>query len=263
MSSLEAPPTVLTEIADGVATVTLNRPERLNALTPQMRIQYMDTLRRLDSDPNVRVVVVTGAGRGFCSGADTGVLAAGGEAIAPFAAAPDQLPTKALELSKPLVAAVSGPVAGIGLALMLAADVRFVAEDATISAAFARLGLVAEYGVGWLLPRVIGMGRAAELLLSGRTFTGREAAEMGLASAATDAASVLPRARDWAIQVAASCAPWSLRQIKRQLYMDSTSPISEATAQAVELMRQSLARPDLAEALQARKEKRPARFRAD
>lgn len=254
---------VLTEVADGVATVTLNRPDRLNALTPHMRVLYMQTLQRLDNDPAVRVMVVTGAGRGFCSGADMGVLAAGGDELASFAAAPEQFPTRALELTKPLVAAVNGPVAGIGFAVMLAADVRFVAEDATISTTFARLGLVAEYGVGWLLPRVVGMGRAAEILLSGRTFTGREAAEMGLATLATDTALVLPRAREWAVQVASSCAPWSLRQMKRQLYADALLPVSDAAARAGELMLESLARPDLPEALLARQQQRLPRFRAD
>jgi enoyl-CoA hydratase/carnithine racemase len=168
---------VLVDVSSGVATVTLNRPERLNALTPAMRVQYIGALRRLDADPSVRVVVVTGAGRGFCSGADTGVLASGGESLTSFAADPANLPTMALGMKKPLVAAINGAVAGIGFSIMLAADVRFVAADAKISSTFARLGLVAEYGSGWLLPRIIGMGRAAEILLSGRTFDGREAVE--------------------------------------------------------------------------------------
>jgi enoyl-CoA hydratase/carnithine racemase len=252
--------TVLVEITDAVATVTLNRPERLNALTPQMRVAYMDMLRKLDRDPEVRVIVVTGAGRGFCSGADTSVLTAGNDGLAAYAARPENVPTMALELRKPLVAAVNGAVAGIGFAIMLAADVRFVARDAKISSTFARLGLVAEYGSAWMLPRIIGMGRAAEILLSGRSFDGVEAERLGLAVEAVDADQVLARAQDWAHQVARSCAPWSLEQMKRQLYHDSVLPSGEAVVRSLELMLESFDRPDLGEALRARAEKRPPRF---
>jgi enoyl-CoA hydratase/carnithine racemase len=252
--------TIKIDRGEGIATVTLNRPERLNALTPEMRALYTDTLRILDKEPEVRVIVVTGSGRGFCSGADTGVLQGDRARITTAPARPEDLPTMALSLGKPLVAAVNGAVAGVGFALMLAADVRFVATTAKISTTFARLGLVAEYGTAWLLPRVVGMGRAAELLLSGRTIDGREAADIGLAAEALDADAVLPRAQEWARDVAASCAPWSLRQMKRQLYGDAVLPWDEAVGRSVELMRESLARPDLSEALQARAAKRPPRF---
>jgi enoyl-CoA hydratase/carnithine racemase len=242
---------VLVDVSSGVATVTLNRPERLNALTPAMRVQYIGALRRLDADPSVRVVVVTGAGRGFCSGADTGVLASGGESLTSFAADPANLPTMALGMKKPLVAAING------------ADVRFVAADAKISSTFARLGLVAEYGSGWLLPRIIGMGRAAEILLSGRTFDGREAVELGLAVEALDAGETLARAQKWATEVAASCAPWALSQMKQQLYMDAVLSVQEATTRSVDLMVESFSRPELAEALAARAAKRAPQFPSD
>lgn len=254
--------TVLVEVNGAVATVTLNRPERRNALTPAMRIGYIERLRKLDADANVRVVVVTGAGPGFCSGADTGVLAEGGTSLSGFAADPDYLPTMALDMRKPLVAAVNGGVAGIGFAIMLAADVRFVAREARISTSFARLGLVAEYGTAWLLPRVVGMARAAELLLSGRTIDGAEAAEIGLASESLAADQVLGRAQAWAHEVAGSCAPWALQQMKRQLYRDSVLPVEEAVRTSVELMLESFTRSELAEALSARRDKRPPRFPA-
>jgi enoyl-CoA hydratase/carnithine racemase len=254
--------TVLVDVDGAVATVTLNRPERRNALTPAMRRLYMDTLRALDADERVRVVVVTGAGSGFCSGADTGVLAAGGDGLSAYAGDPAYLPTIALRLRKPIVAAVNGAVAGIGFALMLAADVRFVARDAKISTSFARLGLVAEYGIAWMLPRIVGMGRAAEILLSGRALDGVEAERIGLATEAVDAADVVPSAQAWAKLVAESCAPWSLQQMKTQLYTDVLLSADEASGRSVDLMLDSFTRGELTEALAARAEKRPAQFPA-
>src|SRR3954447_9121719 len=171
--------TILVERADGVATITLNRPDRLNALTPEMQQGYVDALTELDHDTDVRVIVVTGAGRGFCSGADLGALADIGQVIAEKPDA-SKLPTVALHIRKPIVAAVNGPVAGIGFALMLATDVRFIAAEARVSTTFARLGLVAEYGLSWLLPRVVGAGRAVELLMSGRIIDSDEALRIGL-----------------------------------------------------------------------------------
>jgi enoyl-CoA hydratase/carnithine racemase len=263
MVGSEPDETIKVDRAAGVATVTLNRPERLNALTPEMRALYIDTLRMLDKEPDVRVIVVTGSGRGFCAGADTSVLQGDRGGLAGYAAEPENLPTMALGMAKPLVAAVNGAVAGVGFAIMLVADVRFVATTAKISTTFARLGLVAEYGTGWLLPRVVGMGRAAELLLSGRTLDGREAVDIGLAVEALEAGAVLPRAQAWAREVAASCAPWSLKQMKRQLYSDSGLPSDEAVRRSVELMLESFTRPDLSEALQARAANRPPRFAAE
>ena len=137
---------ILVDRADGVATITLNRPDKLNALTPEMQQRYVEALTELDHDADVRVIVVTGAGRGFCSGADLGNLADLGAVLAEMPDA-SKLPTAALEIRKPIVAAVNGPVAGIGFALMLTTDVRFLAADARVSTTFARLGLVAEYGL--------------------------------------------------------------------------------------------------------------------
>ena len=170
---------VLVQRDGGVALVTLNRPDKLNALTPQMQLRYVELLRELDADPQVRVVVVTGAGRGFCSGADVAALA-DTEKLLSFAPDVEQLPTVALGVRKPVVAAVNGPVAGIGFALMLACDVRFVAAQARIGTTFSRLGLVAEYGTSWLLPRIVGTSRALELLLSGRAVDADEALRIGL-----------------------------------------------------------------------------------
>ena len=244
----------------GVATVTLNRPDKLNAVTPEMQIRYVEALRDLDADQDVRAVVVTGAGRGFCSGADLSVLLGGGDELRKYAPSPDKLPTVALDLHKPVVAAVNGPVAGIGFAFMLACDVRFVAADATLTTSFARLGLVAEYGLAWLLPRVVGTARAAEILLSGRTLSAEEAVRIGLAHEVTAAGQALARAQTWARDVAEHCSPRSLAVIKEQVYADPDLPREAALQRAIDLMLQSFGWPDLGEALRARSEKRPPRF---
>src|SRR3954447_11899632 len=200
--------TILVERADGVATITLNRPDKLNALTPEMQQSYVDALTELDHDTDVRVIVVTGAGRGFCSGADLTALADIGDVIAQKPDA-SKLPTVALDIRKPIVAAVNGPVAGIGFALMLATDVRFLAAEARVSTTFARLGLVAEYGLSWLLPRVVGTGRALELLMSGRMVDADEALRIGLVTEVVESRPVLDRAQEWAHEVAVHCSPRS------------------------------------------------------
>src|SRR5438270_13726105 len=174
-----------------------------------MQVRYVEALQALDEDPDVRVVVVTGAGRGFCSGADLGELADISSALR-SAPDPSRLPTAALKTRKPLVAAVNGPVAGIGFALMLSTDVRFIAADAKVSTTFARLGLVAEYGLSWLLPRVIGTGNAIELLMSGRIIDAAEALPIRRVKEVVREGPVLDPALAWAREGAANCSPRSL-----------------------------------------------------
>ena len=242
-----------------VAVVTLNRPGKLNALTPQMQRRYSDVLRELDASPGVRVVVVTGAGRGFCSGADLGSLT-DPERLRSYAPDPEALPTIALETGKPIVAAVNGPVAGIGFALMLACDVRFLSAQARVGTTFARLGLVAEYGLSWLLPRVVGAGRALELLMSGRAVDAEEALRIGLANEIVSGRPVLERAMEWAHDVAAHCSPRSLAAIKRQVYTDLDSSRGESLGRSLSLMVESFSWGDLAEALAARSQGREPEF---
>lgn len=251
---------ILVSIEAGVAIITLNRPEVLNALTFEMRIAYTETLRRLDRDPSVQVIIVTGAGRGFCSGADTSIFGGAADRPPHLRSTLDNLPTVALGLRKPVVAAVNGSAAGVGFAMMLCADVVFVAEKAKLVTSFSRLGLIAEHGTAWLLPRAVGQARATEILLSGRIVTGREAQAIGLAVEALPAEDVLARATAWSEDVAAHCSPWALAQIKRQLYSDSTLPMEAAVQRSLPVMEESLSRNDITEALLARKEKRPAHF---
>jgi enoyl-CoA hydratase/carnithine racemase len=253
--------TILVARERGVVTVTLNRPQTLNAITPDMQLRYVEALRAADADPTARVIVVTGAGRGFCSGADLNRLADTDALTAHHAAGPPALPTAAMDVRKPVVAAVNGPVAGMGFALMMSCDVRFLAQDARIGTTFARLGLIAEYGLSWLLPRTVGRGHALELLMSGRIVDSEEALRLGLVEEVVAGQPVLDRALAWAHDVADNCSPRSLAQIKQQVYNDDTAEFTHAMNRSLAAMRASFGWGDLPEALAARREKRAPRFR--
>ena len=243
---------VLVEVHDRVALITLNRPDRLNALTSAMGAAYARALRDADADPSIRVAVVTGAGRGFCSGADLSVLAQGPEALDGFVAetAWEDLPTGALDVSIPVVMAVNGPAAGLGFVIALTGDVCLASPSARFISAFSRLGLVAEYGAAWLLPRMIGRQRAAELLLSGRALDADEAERIGLVQGVRE--DVVAAAMEWATDVARHCSPASLATMKRQLADSETSDLRTSLAESLRLMRESFRGPDLAEALLAK-----------
>lgn len=258
----DAQAAIAVDVIDHVAVITLNRPERLNALTPEMGAEYAAALHRADADPDVRVAVVTGAGRGFCSGADLGVLAQGSDALDGFVAQTTEanLPTSALTVGIPVVMAVNGPAAGLGFVIALTGDVCFASPQARFISAFSRLGLVAEYGIAWLLPRLVGRQRAAEILLSGRPIDADEALRLGLVQAIHDDA--LEAAMTWARDVAAHCSPSSLRTIKRQLIDADSAGLRDSSMASLLLMRESFRGPDLAEALIAKAERRPPSFRS-
>jgi enoyl-CoA hydratase/carnithine racemase len=201
---------------DGVAVLTLDRPEAMNAWSARMAHELDQALRACDADDAVRAVVLTGAGRAFCAGAD---LSAGADTFRPPAreAGPRTEPLWPFALRKPVIAAINGHAIGVGLTLPLTCDIRFVAEDAKLQFAFVRRGVIPELASHAILPRVIGFSRAADLLLSGRMFSGREAAEMGLASRALPAAEVLPAALAYAREFRLA-APASVALSKRLLW---------------------------------------------
>ena len=250
---------ILVEHHDQVATVTLNRPDKLNALTPQMVPAYAQILMELDRDPHVRVIVVTGAGRGFCSGADLSTLAGSVEQLQQYVGGQSlsSLPIVALTLGTPVVTAINGPCAGIGFVLAVSADVRFIHPDATLSTTFARLGLVAEYGLAWLLPRLIGLPAATDLLLTGRTITGTQAGHLGLAQVSTDPRS---DALSWARDVARMSSPASVATMKQQLLDADRQGLAEAVSASLVAMSRAFELPDLTEALSARASKRVVSF---
>lgn len=249
-------------VVDHIATITLNRPERLNAMLPGMLPRYAQLLREADADPQVRVIIVTGAGRGFCSGADISLLGQGAEVLSGFAVPVpiDQTCLAALTIGTPVITAINGPAVGLGCVMALAADIRFAGPDASLSMAFPRLGLIAEYAAAWLLPRLVGLTAATEFLMSGRSMGAEEAAALGLVTRAVPDA--LTAAQEWAHTVVDSCSPRSLATIKSQLLRASTQTLAEATADAIDLMGGSFAWPDLAEAMAARAERRSPRFPA-
>jgi enoyl-CoA hydratase/carnithine racemase len=280
---------VLKEVHDdGVAVLTLNRPERLNAWTGELEQTYFDLMRECAASPQVRVIVVTGAGRGFCAGADmqslqaigdvaqseghgeapngaatsrdAGQDAAGnGAALAQFEHTPQ---TFTLSVPKPVIAAINGPCAGIGLVQALMCDVRFVAENAKLTTAFARRGLIAEHGISWILPRLVGPARALDLLFSGRVVLGREAVELGLCNRATPAETVLEETLAYARELATQCSPASMATMKRQVYAALSQPLEEALADADRLMLESFSGPDFVEGVASFVERRDPSFAA-
>jgi enoyl-CoA hydratase/carnithine racemase len=253
----------------GVVVLTLNRPERMNAWGGGLATAFYSYLDRTEADPNVRAVVVTGSGRAFCAGADMGDLSTIGNTTVEAAGDADvgklvgeRHPHFVMTLRKPIVAAINGACAGIGLTQALMCDVRFAAEGAKFTTSFARRGLIAEYGISWILPRVVGWGAALDLLLSGRVFDADEAAALGLVKEVVPANELLARAIGYAEDIAANCAPSSLAVIKQQVYADTMRDVFEASAVAEKLMGESMLRPDLIEGITSFFEKRPPHFPA-
>jgi len=252
---------VRVERSGTVAVVWMVRPERRNAVTPALGRALVRTLRELDVDPAVRAIVLAGEGPAFCAGADLSILAEGPEALNAFAE-DHQLRDLAIApvlMDTPVATAVQGAAAGAGFVLAIAGDTTFVAPDVRLIPVFPRIGLVAEYGVAWLLPRRVGSARAADILLTGREIDADTAVAWGLAN---DVASdPVARAVEWAREVAA-CSPFSVATAKRQLIDAAHQSLAEAHAESLRLMRESFAGPDLPEALLARQEKRDPVFSA-
>ncbi len=262
------------EIEDRVATLTLDRPARLNSWTGRMHTEYRWILAQADRDPDVRVIVVTGAGRGFCSGADTAALETHVErggydpgtpadlARPGYGVLPEFDANFAFQfgLTKPVIAAINGPAAGVGLVIACYADLRFAARGAKLTTAHGKLHLPAEYGLSWLLPRLIGLTRASDLLLSSRIFLTDEAFELGLLNALLEPAELLPHTYAYARRLAAEVSPGSLRETKRQIYTDLHRDVGAAVREADTLLERMSTEADFREAVAALKEKRPPRW---
>ena len=252
-------------IDGGVAVLTLNRPERLNAWTAEMEQLYFAMLEECAAREDVRAIVVTGAGRGFCAGADMQELRELGEADASPAdmaeARQERRPqTLPLTIPKPILAAINGPCAGIGLVQALMCDLRFAAEDAKLTTAFSRRGLVAEHGISWILPRLLGPARALDLLLSGRVLLGAEAQALGLVNRALPREAVLDETLAYARGLALRCSPASMAAAKRQVYADLDRELPEALAEADRLMLDSFTAPDFLEGVASFLERRDPSF---
>ncbi|WP_208025722.1 enoyl-CoA hydratase-related protein [Amycolatopsis acidicola] len=205
---------LLVDCDAGVATVTLNRPDRLNALTQPMIVGLWETFTELDAADDVRAIVVTGAGRAFSSGSD---LSAGGDGQA-FRKDPVVYRHRAWELRTPVIGAINGAAVGVALTMASQWDIRYVAEDAKLAFPFTRRGVSGEAHSAWILPRLVGLSRALELMISGRFFSGAEAAAIGFAARALPRDEVLPAARELALDIATNTSPAMVAANKRLLW---------------------------------------------
>lgn len=265
-------PELLVDVADRVATVTLNRPDRLNAITPSLSTLLRHTMAELGRDDGVRVVILTGAGRGFCAGADMALLQGLTQgATLPKAGSNDAVDANTRSelqqrynflaaVPKPVIACINGAAAGIGFVLALFADIRFASSDATLTTGFARRGLIAEHGSAFGLARLVGPGHAADLLLSSRKVSGSEAERIGLVNRALPPDELMGFTRRYALELAQLCSPRSLRVIKQQIAVLPLQTMAESFADADRLMLDSLASEDFKEGVAHFVEKRAPRF---
>jgi enoyl-CoA hydratase/carnithine racemase len=228
---------ILTEEKGGVATVTLNRPDRMNAYTARLGAELRHAIFAFDRREDIRAIVVTGAGRAFCAGAD---LASAGDTFTRGDGRPDADALADLqvddardywEMNTPIIAAINGHAIGVGLTMPMQWDIRIAAEDAKLAFAFNRRGVIPELGANWIVPRIVGVSKGLELLMTGRTISGREAAEIGLVSEALPAERVLPRSLELARDIADNVAPVSAGIVKRLVYSNLAEPDRRAAQQ--------------------------------
>ena len=262
------------EVRERIAIITLHRPERLNAWTGRMHAEYRMLLQAAADDSGVRVIVVTGSGRAFCAGADSQALEGhvargryddglGDDVAMPgYGVRPEFEADFAYHfgIRKPIIAMINGPAAGVGFVLACYCDLRFAAEDAKLTTSHGRLGLPAEYGLSWLLPRLIGVGHATDLLLSSRVVLGSEAVTMGLVNRAVPLDQLGASTWTYAQQLAQEVAPSSLAATKLQLYRDLHGDVVSSVNDAGSRMEEMMRGADFAEGVAALTEKRTPRF---
>lgn len=259
------------EVQDRIVTITLNRPDRMNALTKIMERELRDAMEQASQDPEVRAVILTGAGRAFCAGMDMEEL----EVLPPediraqewmrpydmnrradYQARYSYFPA----VKKPIIAAVNGAAAGLGLIMSLYSDIRFASETAVFATAFAKRGLIAEHGIAWILPRVVGPGNAADLLYSSRKVSAAEALQMGLVNRLVKPEALLDEARAYARDLAENVSPRSIRVMKRQLWESPYQSLGEAIMHANQEMFLSIQSEDFKEGVAHFLERRQANF---
>jgi enoyl-CoA hydratase/carnithine racemase len=269
-------PAVLYDVKDRIATITLNRPDRLNAFNAEMAAGLRQAMEKAARDEDVRVVILTGAGRGFCAGADmerlSGTVGSGGANLAreapppPLEAGGSRRPDFQQRYSyfpavpKPVIAAVNGPAAGLGFIFACYCDIRFAGSEAIFTTAFSRRGLIAEYGLAWLLPRLVGPGNAADLMYSARRVSAEEAARIGLVNRTIPQAKLMDEVRAYASELANAVSPRSMSVMKRQLWEGLLSDLGEAIDVANAEMPPAFKSEDFREGVAHFVEKRPARF---
>lgn len=262
--------TVIYEVADEIATITLNRPHRMNAWTGRMHTEYRWVLDQANEDKNVRVIVVTGTGRGFCVGADSKALEGHVEKGGYDPGTPDRLAEPGFGirkefdasfayhfgLQKPVIAAMNGPAAGVGLVLACYADIRFAVPGVKFTTAHGKLNFPAEYGLSWLLPRLVGLPRANDLLLTSRVFTSDEAYEIGLVNRLVYPEALLDETYEYAREMKDTVSPASLRETKWQIYSDQHRDVGTAVRVSEQLLFDMSKQNDYKEGVRAFLEKR-------
>jgi enoyl-CoA hydratase/carnithine racemase len=263
---------ILYSVERRIATITLNRPDKLNAWTRTMEAEVREAMRAAAADDSVRVIVVTGAGRGFCAGADMSLLqdvverrvhplpdasqSNGSDGRSDFQRQYSYFPA----IPKPIIGAINGPAVGLGLIIAMFCDVRLASEEARFGTAFARRGLIAEYGLAWLLPRIVGHANALDLLLSARVIPAAEALRIGLVNRVIPQDKFADEVRAYATDIAEGVSPRSTRVIKRQVYDAMFQSLGEALDTATEEMRASLQCEDFKEGVAHFVEKRAPAF---
>ena len=255
---------------EGIATIWLSRPKRMNAWTGRMHTEYRYLLSRAEQDQGVRGIVVTGRGKGFCVGGDsdalTGHIKKGGydsgtsdEIEWPGYGVSDDfdaLFAYHYGLSKPIVAAINGPVAGVGLALACFVDIRFAAPGIKLTTAHGKLNLPAEYGLSWVLPRLVGLGRANDLLLTSRVFWSEEALAMGLVNQMFDSVNIVQQARGYLHEMVRAVSPNSIKQTRWQIYKDLHRDAASSVEDSEKLLKEMMKEKDYQEGVQAFLDKR-------
>lgn len=277
---------IVYEVQDRIATVTLNRPERLNAWTPVMEREVRAAMTEATADDAVRVIILTGAGRGFCSGADMSGLNQASQSTAKSSSLTTRLAAMRAEayasgpipgglelpqafsyrhayfptVPKPIIAALNGATAGVGLIVALYADVRFASQAAVFTTAFARRGLVAEHGIDWILPRIVGLPNAIDLLLSARKITAEEALQMGLVNKVFARESFMSEVRAYALELATMVSPRSMRVMKQQLFRAQNLDFGTALHASIPDVVESLGSEDFKEGVAHFVEQRTPNF---
>jgi enoyl-CoA hydratase/carnithine racemase len=267
----------LYHVADRVATLTLNRPDKLNAWTAIMDREVRAAMSEAERDEHVRVIVVTGAGRGFCAGADMSLLSTVAEkgideARRAQGAQPKSESVGASRkdfqkkysyfpaIAKPVIAAINGPVVGLGLVIVLYCDLRLASDAARFGTAFAQRGLIAEYGMAWMLPRLVGHANALDMLFTARMIDAAEALRMGLVNQVFPRESFLESVQKYAADLASSVSPRSVQVIKRQVYDAMFQTLEESFERSEQDMLASLQSEDFKEGVAHFLQKRPPAF---
>ncbi len=246
--------TVLYEASDGIATISLNRPHRMNAWTGRMHTEYREALLQAEQDTQVRAIIITGEGKGFCVGGDSQALEGHAQRGSYDPGIPEVMPMPGygvqkefdalfayhFGLTKPVIAAINGPAAGVGLVLACFADIRFAVPNVKLTTAHGKLSLPAEYGLSWLLPRMIGLSKANELLLSSRKFTSDEAFEMGLIHRLVDAEKLMAEVKSYVKEMIETVSPESLACTKKQIYMDLHRDVASSVEDADKLLHEMM-----------------------